>query len=147
MDKSVLVTGEFTEMMGKAGATLLRRLDSDHADIRCAFWFYFSDVRAWKLMLASKKVDVEGPREFYKRIVKANKAAAKKEHVLSLNDIGVTNLSSPIVMLIGLAIGTPRDAVGSIRFSRNTINGNFIEDAYIYRSSIQDDIAPATMET
>jgi hypothetical protein len=143
MAKSVLVTGEFTEIMGKAGAALLRRLDTGHADIRSAFWLYFADVKAWKLVLASKKVDIEGPREFYKRIVSANKAAAKNEHVLSLNDIGVANMSSPIVMLIGIAIGTPRDAVGSTRFSRNTINGNYIEDAYIYRSCIGDDIAPS----
>jgi len=140
MAKSVLVTGEFTEVMEKAGAALLRRLDTGQADVRSAFWFYFPDVKAWKLVIASKKVDSEGPREFYKRIVKANKAAAKDEYVLSLNDIGVTNLSNPIVMLIGIAVGTPRGAVGGIRFSRNTINGNFIEDAYIYRSSIQDDI-------
>lgn len=140
MAKSVLVTGEFTEVMEKAGAALLRRLDTGQADVRSAFWFYFPDVKAWKLVVASKKVDSEGPREFYKRIVKANKAAAKDEYVLSLNDIGVTNLSNPIVMLIGIAVGTPRGAVGGIRFSRNTINGNFIEDAYIYRSSIQDDI-------
>lgn len=140
MAKSVLVTGEFTEVMEKAGAALLRRLDTGQADVRSAFWFYFPDVKAWKLVIASKKVDSEGPREFYKRIVKANKAAAKDEYVLSLNDIGVTNLSNPIVVLIGIAVGTPRGAVGGIRFSRNTINGNFIEDAYIYRSSIQDDI-------
>lgn len=140
MAKSVLVTGEFTEVMEKAGAALLRRLDTGQADVRSAFWFYFPDVKAWKLVIASKKVDSEGPREFYKRIVKANKVAAKDEYVLSLNDIGVTNLSNPIVMLIGIAVGTPRGAVSGIRFSRNTINGNFIEDAYIYRSSIQDDI-------
>ena len=144
MAKSVLVTGEFTEVMGKAGAALLRRLDTDNADVRSAFWFYFPDVKAWKLLLASNKVDLEGPREFYKRIVKANKTASKSEYLLSLNDIGVANMSSPIVILIGIAVETPRDAVSSIRFTRNTINGNFIEDAYIYRSSVQDDIQGAS---
>lgn len=140
MDKSLLVTGEFTEAMKKVGAVLLRRLDTDKAGVRSAFWYYFPDVKSWKLVIASEKVDLEGPREFYKRVVKAIQTAPKKNPTISLNDIGVTNMSNPIVRLIGIAIGTPSNAVGDIRFSRNTINGNFIEDAYIYRSNIQDDI-------
>ncbi|KAB8041668.1 hypothetical protein [Janthinobacterium aquaticum] len=138
MVKSVLVTGEFTEVMEKAGAALLRRLDTGRADVRSAFWFYLADVKAWKFVIASKKVDLEGPREFYKRIVEANKAAAKSEHILSLNDIGVTNMTNPVVVLIGIAVRTPPGEVGSVRFSRNTINGHFIEDAYIYRSSTRE---------
>jgi len=139
MAKNVLVTSELTEVMRKIGAVLLRRLDNDQADVRSAFWFYISDMKAWQLVIASKKVDKEGPREFYKRIVNANKTAAKNEHVLSLNDVGVTNMSNPLVKLIAIAVLTPPDAIGGIRFSRNTINGSFIEDVYIYRSSIQDD--------
>lgn len=142
MAKNALVTDEFTDAMIKSGAALLRRLDTDGADVRSAFWFYFSDVRSWKLIIASPKVDLEGPREFYKRIVKQNKVATKNEYVLSLNDIGVTNMSNTIVVLLGMAVGTPSKGICEVRFSRNTVNGHFIEDAYIYRSNIYDENKP-----
>lgn len=145
MAKDTLVTGDFTDAMKDAGLELLRRLDDNVAEIKSAFWLYMPEVKSWKLILASQKVDEEGPREFYKRVIDVSKNSKPDDFVVSLNDIGVTNLSNPLVRLIGIAIGTPADALAGIRFTRNTINGNFIEDAYIYRSSILQEVkrAPA----
>lgn len=57
------------------------------------------------------------------------------ESVVSLNDVGVTDTSSTLVNLLRTAISTG-DGISGIRFSRNTINGTFIEDSYIYRINI-----------
>jgi uncharacterized protein YbjQ (UPF0145 family) len=38
-----------------------------------------------------------------------------------------------LIELLSTAIQTPADAVAGIRFSNNTINGQLIPDAYIYR--------------
>lgn len=134
MAKNILVTESLSDSMIKAGAKLIECLDLEKSQVKSAFWLYISDEKIWKLIIASPLVDSEGPRKFYKRIVTANESAEKNEAIVSLNDIGVTNTSNQIVQLLKIAIGTG-DGISGIRFSRNTINGVFIEDCYIYRSN------------
>ena len=134
MAKDILVTDMLSEQMIKAGAKLVERLDVDKSEVKSAFWLFFQEERLWKLIIASTLVASEGPRNFYKRVVSANQQADEVESVLSLNDISVTGVDHQIVQLLRL-IGTGI-GISGIRFSRNSINGVFIEDAYIYRSSI-----------
>lgn len=135
MAKDILVAESLSDSMIKAGAKLVERLDAQHAEIKSAFWLYFSEDKTWKLIIASPLVDSIGPREYYKKVLSANGSASTEEEVISLNDIGVTNTENQIVQLLKLVIGT-RDGISGIRFSRNTINGHFIEDSYIYRSDL-----------
>lgn len=134
MAKDILVTESLTDSMMTAGAKLIERLDAKGSDIKSSFWLYFSEEKTWKIIIASPLVDSEGPRNYYKRIVEANSEASEQEEVISLNDVGVTNTSDQMVQLLKYAIGTG-GGISGIRFSRNTINGVFIEDAYIYRSN------------
>ena len=134
MAKNILVNESLSDSMVKAGAKLLERLDLENAQVKSAFWLYISDEKIWKLFIASPLVDSEGPRKYYKRIVAANESAETDELVISLNDIGVTNTMNQIVQLLKTAIATG-DGISGIRFLRNTINGVFIEDCYIYRSN------------
>lgn len=133
MAKDIVVAGSLTDSMIKAGAKLVKRLDTLDACITSAFWLYISDEKLWRLIICSPKVDVDGPREFYKKIVLANNTATAVEKVVSLNDIGVTGPSNHIVKLIRNVVAT-ENGISEIRFSRCTINGHFIEDSYIYRS-------------
>ena len=135
MAKDILVAESLSDSMIKAGAKLVERLDAEESEIKSAFWLYFSEDKAWELIIASPLVDSLGPREYYKKIAVANSAASEEEEVISLNNIGVTNTTSQIVQLLNFAIGTI-GGVSGIRFSRNTINGYFIEDSYIYRSNL-----------
>ena len=134
MAKDILVTEILTDSMMKAGAELVSRLDKNTADVKSAFWFFLSEEQVWKFIIASPQVDSFGPREYYKKINEANLLAKESEDVISLNDIGVSNTKNQIVQILKIAIGTGNEITG-IRFSRNTINGIFIEDTYIYRSN------------
>lgn len=134
MAKDILVAESLSDSMLKAGAKLVERLDATESQIKSAFWFYFSEDKAWKLIIASPLVDSLGPREYYKKVIDANSQASDEEEVISLNDIGVINPGNRIVQLLKLAISTGA-GVSGVRFSRNTINGHFIEDSYIYRSN------------
>ncbi len=134
MAKNILVTESLSDSMIKAGSKLIERLDLENSQVKSAFWLYISDEKIWKLIIASPLVASEGPRKFYKRIVAANESAKKNEDIISLNDIGVTNTNNQMVQILKIAIGTG-DGISGIRFSRNTINGVFIEDSYIYRSN------------
>ncbi len=135
MAKNILVTESLSDSMMKAGAKLVERLDAENAKVKSSFWLYFSEEKTWKLIVASPLVDSEGPREYYKKVVAANELAEDSEEIISLNDIGVTNTSNQIVQLLKFALGTD-NGISGIRFSKNTINGMFIEDAYIYRSNL-----------
>ncbi len=134
MAKDILVTENLSDSMMKAGAKLIERLDTSASEVKSAFWLYFSEEKSWRLIIASPLVDSEGPRDYYKNIVLANESAEPDEEVVSLSDIGVTNTSNQIVQLLKFAIKTGV-GISGIRFSKNTINGTFIEDSYIYRSN------------
>ena len=134
MAKNILVTESLSDSMIRAGAKLIERLDVEQSQVRSAFWLYISEDKAWKLIIASPLVDSLGPREYYKKVVVANSVALEEEEVISLNDIGVTSTTNQIVQLLKFAIGTG-DGISGVRFSKNTINGHFIEDSYIYRSN------------
>ena len=133
MAKNVLVTETLSEQMIKAGAKLVERLDAAHAGIKSAFWLFLSEEKTWRLILASPIVSSEGPRDFYKKVDLANQLSTAEEETISLNDVGVVSTDNQVVQLLRIAIGND-DSISGIRFSRNTINGIFIEDSYIYRS-------------
>ena len=135
MAKDILVTEILSENMTKSGAELIKRLDKSNSEVKTALWLYFPEEKNWKLIIASPLVGKNGPKAFYKRIIDSNNEASEEEYVVSLNDIGVANIEHPVIQLMKFAISTGEDDVSNIRFSRNTINGTFIEDSLIYRSS------------
>jgi len=136
MDKEVVVREFLSEPMIEAGKRLIERLDESDSNVQAAFWMFFPDERCWKLIVASESVEHDGPRQFYKRIAEANKKADESESVVSLHDVGATDTSDTFVKLLKTAISTG-DEIAGIRFSRNAINGTFIEDSYIYRINIK----------
>lgn len=132
MAKEILVTDIITEQMIQAGNSLITKLDSIGADIKSAFWLYLPDEKTWQLIIASPDIDNDGPRNFYKKIMLINKET-NDEYIIPLDNISATELSNKIVQLLKTAVSTKENTEG-IRFSRNTIKGHFIDDAYIYRS-------------
>jgi hypothetical protein len=135
MAKELVVRDVLSEQMIEAGARLVERLDQSGSDVQAALWLFLPDEKIWKMNVISPLVKTDGPRSFYKRVLEANKKADESESVLSLNDIGVADTSNPLINLLRFAISTGSGIAG-IRFSRNTINGTFIEDSYIYRINI-----------
>jgi hypothetical protein len=134
MAKDLLVTDSLSKQMINAGAKLIERLDNSNAEVQSAFWLYLSDFRTWKLVIASNLVTTDGPRKYYEKIVAANRSAQEDESIISLNDIGVAATDHKIVQLLAIMISTG-PGISNIRFSKNNINGFYIEDSYIYRSN------------
>ncbi|WP_300670806.1 hypothetical protein [Desulfoluna sp.] len=135
MGEDILVIENLTEQMMAAGARLVQRLDDTAADVAAAFWFYSSENRSWRLMIASQKVEFDGPRKYYKRILDANKEAGETESVVALEDTEVTDTSASIVQVLKHAVSTG-PGISGLRFSRNTVQGMFIDDVYVYRMNI-----------
>jgi hypothetical protein len=130
MAEEVLVTGALTQKMIEAGANILRSLDKAKLVVRGAFWLYLSEENCWRLFFALPEVRVFGPKVVYKKIRLLINKLPENEPKLETKDITVTDENAPLIVLIRGAISTGPD-IGGIRFSRNTINGHYVEDAYI----------------
>jgi hypothetical protein len=135
MAKEILVTELLSEQMISAGERLIDILDNFSCQVKAAFWMFSPEEKTWKLLLASPLVKQEGPRKYYKRIVDANKALESGGGIISLNDITVSDIDRQLIQLLQSTVPTD-DSISNIRFSKNTINGVFIDDVHIYRMNV-----------
>jgi hypothetical protein len=71
----------------------------------------------------------------YERVHRALNSLPNRYSSLHIDDISIVDPKKPVIALIRSAISTPLKALSSIRFTQNAINGQFIEDALIYRST------------
>ncbi len=114
------------------GETLVRRLDRDKFPVTAAFWYYRPEDEKWDLIIASDLVAKQGPREAYLKLGQSMKRIRKSGFALVSSRIELVKEEAHLPNLLRRAIKTGHDIAG-IRFTKNTINGFFIEDAYIYR--------------
>ena len=136
MAQEILVSENLTTDMISVGESLLKKLDKTDAKVTATFWLFLSEERSWKLFFTSELVKSEGPKKYYKKIVDALKTFKEKEITISLNDIGVTDNSDKTALLLSSEFHTGQNILKK-RISRETINGHFIEDAYIYRMNLR----------
>jgi hypothetical protein len=114
----------------KSGGTLLKRLDSEEVIVDAALWLYFPEIQNWKLLLSFPKLIQQGPKAAYEIV--QNVLAKLTDIAFSLDDITIAKPDAPILNLMRTAINTG-PGINGIRFSNNVINGQLIQDAYIYR--------------
>jgi len=128
MDRKILVNEYIEE-----GKSLIEKLDKKKFPVVAALWFYFSDQDEWKLLVATEKIDKEGPIASYKII--QDVLEDKNIKNLNLDNISIISPSDNLISILKSAIKTSAQGISGIRFTANTINNVFIEDAYIYRIS------------
>jgi hypothetical protein len=126
MDKKILVDRDIED-----GKRLIEELDKSKFQLNGALWFYFKDSEEWRLLFVSPLVDTVGPRTCY-RIVQSAIADLSVVFRISLEHISVLSPRGRLIQLLKIAIRTD-SGLSTIRFTGNTINGVFIEDALIYR--------------
>jgi hypothetical protein len=133
MDTNILVSSVISDEMIGGGRALLGQLDKSDWPVSAALWFLDPDSQRWKLLLASSRVEEGGPKKAYFDILDALAKLSKDAPRIALKDVTVLDPKNSLVQLLKSAVSTPAGAISNIRFSGNTINGHFIEDAYIYR--------------
>ena len=126
-----MVKDTLVESWIQAGLLLTQSLDEAGFPVVASFWFYDTETNEWQLKIASPAVDKEGPLEAYRRIqiILRQKPQLKS---LSLNDISVLSPKDELVRNLRMALRTGRTLTG-IRFTRNRVGDEYIEDAYVYR--------------
>lgn len=116
--------------MISAGKALTEQLDKE-LEVSASLWIYEPDSNTWRLVIASPRVKNYGPKMLYKKIQSVI-STMPEDKKISLKDIALVDKDNRLILLLRKAVRTEK-AISGIRFSRNTINGSFIEDAYIYR--------------
>jgi len=132
MAENTVVKDQLTESMIQAGAELTQKLDEIGLPTSAALWLFDSEVNEWRLLFASSEVSTQGPRHVYGRIRLALQQLGEKGAAAPLSVIGLLDEHAELVKLLRSAIVTG-SGIGRIRFSKNVVDGHFIEDALIYR--------------
>ena len=132
MADEIVVKESLTSEMIDAGAELIRRLDDAGFKLNAGLWLYMEEPNAWRLILASPDVANDGPNKAYKKIQSVMSKIPEDRKVISLAHISAVGPDKPIVALLRKAVKTG-NGISGVRFTRNAVNGHFIEDSYIYR--------------
>jgi hypothetical protein len=111
------------------GKRVTKELDASGIPVKASLWFYAPEASEWRLIVATPFVDQKGPQKTYSVIQKA-----LKNIDLPLRKISAVSPNDPLIRLLRAALRTG-PGISGIRFTHNTINNVFVEDAYIYRLS------------
>lgn len=112
------------------GEMLLRQLDKRNVQVDAALWLFYPDTAEWKLLLSFPEVAAQGPKSAYRMVQDAFPVLG--DMPFSLDDIVVTRADSPLLRLLRKAI-TVGPGISGVKFSGNVVDGQLIQDAYIYR--------------
>jgi hypothetical protein len=127
MDQTALVDRDIDE-----GRKLVQALDAEAFPVVAALWYFFSDEDVWRLIIASPKVAVDGPRAAYSEI---QKVIRTHEIHLPLQRISALEPDDPLVT--ALRIFAPTDGapyVGGTHLHRTSVGDVFVEGAYVHRA-------------
>ncbi len=130
MAEETLVKETLSEQMIATGAELTKSLDRAQWPVVASLWLFNPERNDWRLLLASPKVDQEGPRESYRHVDEVLRGMSTE---VTLANVSVISPKDPIVRAIQSVYRADRDIEIHRRF-RTAINGVFIDDAYVYRA-------------
>lgn len=116
-----------------AGLNLIRALDERNYGVVAALWLYNSDMDSWRMTIAYQGARKDLEKKYLEAaIISADwREKNPEEPILDLSKVKITSADDKLIAGLGPALRV--DGIGEIRFSRNTINGIFVEDALIHR--------------
>lgn len=123
-----MVTPSFDE---RAGRNLVQALDSAKFPVSGALWLYQPEADGWRLLIVSPRVTGSSLSKLFSQLHEI--ARKLPEFPLLLSSVSLVSPDDPLIVQLRKALKTGPNDIGGIRFSRNVIDGTYIEDAYIYR--------------
>lgn len=131
MGEETLVESQISDSI-----SLVKSLERHGDKPSVVIWYYFPDADEWRLLLAGPSFDKLLPKEesrAYQRIAEALNEAEVKS--LTIGEIKVTKTDYPLITATRFLIGTPPDVIVRAHFKDNRINGVFIKEMVVLRSS------------
>lgn len=114
-----------------AAGRLVTFLDEHSLPLRSALWLYDGDAGRWRFVVAFRE-ERKDITSFYLDISKAIHLSERKD-LLDLAKVDVVDPNRSVVSALRGVINVEGNS--RVRFSRNRINGVYLEDALIYRLS------------
>jgi hypothetical protein len=125
MDSTTLVAGGI-DIDG--GARLIRQLDETGFPVVAALWSYDTGAADWRLLLASPRVQHDGPRRAYQDVQR--QLLSLRRPGLSLGNVVVLSSEAPLVEALRKGY---RDGGGAGTWIRGAVvGGEYIDHAYLY---------------
>jgi hypothetical protein len=93
---------------------------------------YDPESDRWRFVVASPEVRLRDPHAAYRKIEALARRVPGAATIFAPGDLSVVKDNDPLVVLLRKAISTG-PGIGGIRFTNNSINATFIDEAYIYR--------------
>jgi fermentation-respiration switch protein FrsA (DUF1100 family) len=114
-----------------AAGCLVTFLDEHGLAVRGALWLYDSDAQRWRFVISfhEKRKDIT---TFYLDVAKAT-SKANRDDLLDLSRVDIVDPERSIFTAFKGVMAVAGNS--RVRFSKNRINGVYLEDALIYRLS------------
>ena len=131
MAEETLVKETLTQDMIQVGEKVTHRLEHSQLPVSASLWLYLPEANRWRLIIASPLLSKSGPKRLYEKIQSVLLEAADGLGGIELSDISVMEPQAAMLSAMSrfIKIGEER----GVRISKNVFNGQFIEDAYVYR--------------
>jgi hypothetical protein len=128
-----MATGTLVRSDIDAGLGLIRALDAGSFGVSAALWLYNSDLDNWRMVIAYRgpKKDLEKKYLEAATISADWRNAYPDDPILDLSKVKITSADDRLIA--GLRPAIRVDGLGEVRFSHNTVNGIYVEDALIHR--------------
>jgi len=130
-EKTLVVDSRLTDAI-----QLIKKLDSMQANPTLAVWYFYDDAGEWRLLVAGPFFDALLQKQepvAYRKIVDA--MAEIPLSSLTVSDIKLVPSESALANAIRRLVKTSGDATVNAHFSDTTLNGIFIKEMVVLRSS------------
>ncbi len=125
MAETILVNSDI-----EAGQELVRILDQSGFPVTAAAWIYFPDVQEWRLVIRTPRA-AENLHEAFLDLARAMDARGDLRERIDLARLKLVPPGDRMLEAMGRVIKVP--GLGTVRFTRNVINGIYMDDALVYR--------------
>ena len=131
MGEEALVESQISDTI-----SLVKCLEGQGDNPSSVVWYYFSDADEWRLLLAGSSFDALLPGDESRAYQKVAEALTKAEVTsLTIGEVKLVKTDYPSLKATKFLIGTPPDAMGRAHFKDNRVNGIFIKEMLVLRSS------------
>jgi len=116
--------------------SLVKSLEDQGDKPSTVIWYYFPDADEWRLLLAGPTFDALLPQEESRAYQKVAEALTNAQVTsLGIGEIKLVKTDYPLLKATRFLIGTSPDGIVRAHFKDNRINGIFIKEMLVLRSS------------
>lgn len=115
---------------------LVKTLEGQGDKPSSVVWYYFADDGEWRLLIAGPSFDAVLPEEESRAYQKIAGALGKAQVTsVTIGEIKLVRTDYPLLNAVRFLIATPPDAMVRAHFKDNSVNGIFVKEMLVLRSS------------